>query len=109
MCSSDLEDRIQRTLTATVVNVERERKGNIVTDDIRSNIQSLRMNDDGVLEAELLTQPRGIRPMELLRVLDPSLALIRATRTHQWIDGPTGRDEPLMAGEFAVASRWAAL
>ena len=105
----ELEDRIQRTLTATVVNVERERKGNIVTDDIRSNIQSLRMNDDGVLEAELLTQPRGIRPMELLRVLDPSLALIRATRTHQWIDGPTGRDEPLMAGEFAVASRWAAL
>lgn len=105
----ELEDRIQRALRATVLSVERERKGNIVTDDIRSNIQSLQMNADGTIEAELLTQPRGIRPMELLRVLDPSLALIRATRTHQWIDGPTGRDEPLQAGEFAVTSRWAAV
>lgn len=104
----ELEDRIHRALGAPVLSVERERKGKIVTDDIRSNIQSLQVNGDGAIEAELLTQPRGIRPMELLRVLDPSLALIRAVRTHQWIDGPTGRAEPLEAGEFAVTSRWAA-
>lgn len=105
----ELEDRIQRALSASVLSVERERKGQTVTDDIRSNIESLQIHGDDTVEAELLTQPRGIRPMELLRVIDPALALIRATRTHQWIDGPTGREEPLRAGEFATSSRLAAI
>lgn len=105
----ELEDRIQRALSASVLSVERERKGHTVTDDIRSNIESLLVTGDETIEAELLTQPRGIRPMELLRVIDPALSLIRATRTHQWIDGPTGREEPLRAGEFDATSRWAAL
>ena len=104
----ELEDRIQRALSASVLSVERERKGQTVTDDIRSNIESLQLSGSDLIEAELLTQPRGIRPMELLRVIDPALALIRATRTHQWIDGPTGREEPLRAGEFATTSRLAA-
>lgn len=104
----ELEDRIQRALGASVLSVERERKGQTVTDDIRSNIESLQLSGIDLIEAELLTQPRGIRPMELLRVIDPALALIRATRTHQWIDGQTGREEPLRAGEFATASRLAA-
>jgi radical SAM-linked protein len=102
----ELEDRIQRALSASVLSVER--KGQTVTDDIRSNIESLQLSGTDLIEAELLTQPRGIRPMELLRVIDPALALIRATRTHQWIDGPTGREEPLRAGEFATTSRLAA-
>ena len=104
----ELEDRIQRALSASVLSVERERKGQTVTDDIRSNIESLQLSGTDLIEAELLTQPRGIRPMELLRVIDPALALIRATRTHQWIDGPTGREEPLRAREFATTSRLAA-
>ena len=48
--------------------------------------------------AELATQPRGICPTELLKALDPAFSLVRATRTHQWIDRDGVRSEPLPDG-----------
>ena len=67
-------------------------------------------SDDGrpcvLLAAELATQPRGLRPAELLTALSPDRELeeVRVRRTHQWISRADGaRDEPLALPEAAVA------
>ena len=51
----------ERLLAADHVDVTRERKGKSVTDDIRPYIHHLEVVD-GVVLAELGTQPRGLRP-----------------------------------------------
>lgn len=94
----ELKDRIQRAVGVETLTVERERKGRAVIDDIRSNIQTLTPTGDDTIVAELATQPRGIRPKELLKALDPAFLLVRATRTHQWIDRDGVRSEPLPDG-----------
>lgn len=92
----------QELLARDTVPVARERKGNIVHDDLRPNIVDIAV--DGVtLTAELATQPRGVRPAELLAALDPPLPdpLVsggRVCRTHQWIATADGaKREPLPA------------
>ena len=95
-----LEDLIQRAVSAESLTVERERKGRAVIDDIRSNIESLTLTGNDTILAQLATQPRGIRPMELLKAVDPAISLVRATRTHQWIDRDGVRSEPLSSGAF---------
>ena len=91
---------VERVLAAAEVLVTRERKGNEVTDDVRPAILSLAVvgpTDRGSeLEAELATQPRGLRPAELVAALDlPPDVEGRVVRTHQWtlVDG--ARQEPL--------------
>ena len=89
---------VERALAAETLPITRERKGREVTDDLRPAIIALTV---GALRltAELGTQPRGVRPSELLRVLDPTLEEVRVIRIHQWtaVDGTP--EEPL-----AVAS-----
>jgi hypothetical protein len=109
----------------------RERKGRQEHDDLRPSVLALAVSDDravvdgrrddavrsvGVV-AELATQPRGVRPIELVRGLiavsggssfHPSEgqaaagdrtvgipALDRACRTQQWIERDGIREEPL--------------
>jgi hypothetical protein len=101
-----VQERSELILGLSEVLVERERKGRTVIDDIRGNILTLAVSSDAAdwaLVAELKTQPRGVRPMELLGALDPNLRLVRATRTHQWIDRDGERTEPLLAGVFTAA------
>jgi hypothetical protein len=50
------------------------------------------------LRAELATQPRGLRPAELLGALGPGLDEVRVRRTHQWIERDGARWEPLPLG-----------
>ena len=59
--------------------------------------RSARRTRDGAcrLRAELATQPRGVRPGELLEGLGADLVLARACRTHQWIERDGARWEPL--------------
>src|SRR5205085_1236636 len=47
------------------------------------------------LEAELGTQPRGVRPGELLTARDPVVELGLVRRTHQWIERDGARWEPV--------------
>lgn len=92
-------------LAAESLVITRERKGQPVTDDVRPAILSLEVlgevvADDGrpcaSLVAELATQPRGLRPVELLAALSPVLEEVRVRRTHQWISRADGaREEPL--------------
>ena len=77
--------------------IEVERKGTPVTFDARPAI--LAIPADGGLTAELATQPRSLRPAELLRALDPHWGEGRVLRTHQWtlVDG--ARCEPIPFGD----------
>lgn len=123
----ELEAQIGAFLASPSVVVSRERKGRPVEDDIRPAVRSLTVADGSVaavaedggrpgdtrarLEAELATQPRGIRPAELLaglartrppgadgpedRITTGRPVLDRAWRTHQWIERDGIRAEPL--------------
>ena len=53
-----------------------------------------------VLVAELATQPRSLRPAELVRALDPTWVEGRVLRTHQWtlVDGARREPIPLPEG-----------
>ncbi len=91
-----------------------ERKGTETTIDARPAILELAVSDDvpqpgvsslrptAVLEATLATQPRSLRPAELLRALDATWREGRVLRTHQWtlVDG--ARSEPIPLGDIAT-------
>jgi hypothetical protein len=102
-----LQQAVDAMLAAEQLPVTRERKGKEVSDDIRPAILSLRVADDGWLEAELATQPRGVRPSELVAALSTFVARPdggepveegRVCRTHQWIVLDGARQEPLPPG-----------
>ncbi len=105
---SDLAAEVARVLAAERLPVTRERKGQAVTDDLRPGIVDLSVLPDAAdlvaghtrLVAELATQPRGIRPGELMAVFapprpDPILLGGRVIRTHQWITSDGAAREPL--------------
>jgi radical SAM-linked protein len=97
------EDRLRAmvagALAAPSLVISRERKGQPITDDVRPAIVAAAVLGatpaGALLECELATQPRGLRPSELLRALDPSLEHGRVCRTHQWISCDGARREPL--------------
>lgn len=90
---------IEQALAAESLMVTRERKGQQVTDDLRPAILSLALlgpaETGALLECELATQPRGVRPSELLRALGPDIEAGLVRRTHQWISREGARVEPL--------------
>lgn len=112
-----VQDFATAALAAESLVITRERKGQPVTDDVRPAILSLEvlgmacgeawgevMNDEVMSDgrtftrvvAELATQPRGLRPAELLAALSAVLEEVRVRRTHQWISRADGaREEPL--------------
>jgi len=85
-------------LEADTLPVRRARKGRMEVDDLRPSLRALsvRAGHDGpgsVLDCELGTRPRGVRPVELEQVL--GFALGPARRTCQWIEREGSRWEPL--------------
>jgi hypothetical protein len=64
--------------------VTRQRKGRSVTDDVRPAILSAEVLGGTTIEAELATQPRGLRPAEFLAAVDPTWRADRVTRINQW-------------------------
>jgi radical SAM-linked protein len=138
-----LEGQVASLLAAPTVPIVRERKGREELDDLRPSVLALAVSDDptpgsdpvgperpssvGVV-AELATQPRGVRPVELVRglvavsgtppegrsvggTLDAGSnvgtpVLDRACRTQQWIERDGARQEPLhRRGHLAGADR----
>lgn len=88
---SSVTAAVERVLAAPELVVTRERKGEAVTDDVRPAI--LRLDVLGTsLEAELATQPRSLRPAELVDALNPSpdeadpaaFHAARVMRLYQW-------------------------
>ncbi len=103
---------VERVLAAEELVTTRQRKGHDVTDDLRPLVVALaasvshptgptgpaRPTDDGTeLTCELATQPRGLRPAELVALLGDGLTEGRVLRTHQWIQHDGARQEPLAA------------
>ena len=90
---------VDRALAATELMLTRERKGKEVTDDLRPYLLDLSIvgpTPTGArLAAELGTQPRTLRPAELLAALDPPLAEGLVRRTHQWTTHDGARRELL--------------
>jgi radical SAM-linked protein len=129
-----MHEQVDRLLAAPVVSIVRERKGREEHDDLRPSILSLAVvdgpdvSDDGSIgvTAELATQPRGVRPVELVRGFiaagggSPNQqtvvwaaaggtpegvpVLARACRTQQWIERDGRREEPLSLGGVPVGS-----
>jgi radical SAM-linked protein len=103
-----VRDGIGALLATGAVPVVRERKGRTVTDDIRPAIGRLDLIEPDpqkstpVLGVELATQPRGVRPSELVDALAAftgrSLREGLVCRTHQWIELDGARQEPLPPG-----------
>jgi radical SAM-linked protein len=102
--SGDLTARVDAALAAPELIVRRERKGNITEDDIRPAIKALAADGDRLV-CELATQPRGVRPSELLGAMgiEPATASVR--RTHQWIERDGARWEPLPPDAPALHAR----
>ena len=59
--------------------------------------------DGSVLDAELATQPRSLRPAELLRAVDPTWVAGRVLRTHQWTSVDGARCEPIPFGDLGAS------
>ena len=97
LTEGEREAAIERTLASDEIVVTRERKGQEVTEDIRPCILDLQVlppgTGCGVVEAELATQPRSLRPAELVNALDPALHADRVVRIHQWTQVGGARQE----------------
>lgn len=100
---------VQRVLAASEVMVTRERKGREAVEDIRPGILSLQVlgstGRTASLEVELATQPRSLRPAELVRALDSALYLDRVVRTHQWTNVGGARQEVIPLPTAATPTR----
>ncbi len=94
-----IEEAIGRVLAAPELIRTRQRKGTDVTDDLRPYVRDLAVTGtaDGLTElsAHLGTQPRGLRPSELLALLGDGLEERRVCRTHQWMQHDGAMREPL--------------
>jgi radical SAM-linked protein len=130
--AAELGDRVDSLLAAPSVPIMRERKGKEELDDLRPSVLAMAVGDErGTTEAgpatigltaDLATQPRGVRPAELVRGLIAmsgppqgryavapvtvggdtaggtgvgTPVLDRACRTQQWIERDGIRQEPL--------------
>ncbi|HEX6421850.1 MAG TPA: TIGR03936 family radical SAM-associated protein [Acidimicrobiales bacterium] len=109
---------VSRALAASELTLTRERKGQPVTDDVRPAIVDLRVlgpvaevvaplapRATGIgtaLEAELATQPRALRPAELIAAIDPTWVVARVTRIHQGTQAGGARHEVIDLGPAAT-------
>ncbi len=95
-------ETIAAALASSILVVERLRKGELVTDDIRPDIDHLALvgpTPAGVeVEAELTAQPRVLRPGELAGLFGADAREGRTCRTHQFaLDAHGAKIEPLPA------------
>jgi len=97
-------------LDADRLMIERERKGQRHTDDIRPLVLDLHADATGHrLVAELATIGRALRPSELasLAFADVDPLDVRALRTHQWISHDGERREVLsLPAAMAAHTLW---
>ena len=99
----ELDAAVEAALASPSLVITRTMKGVAAADDVRPAILAVEVlevvsGDDGRpcvrFTAELATQPRGLRPAELLTALSavgsPALEEVRVRRTHQWISRADG-------------------
>lgn len=94
VAEGELEELVSVAIAADELWLARERKGQTTSEDVRPGIFSCSAVAH-TLQCELATQPRSLRPSELLRALRPDLEPALVRRTHQWIEREGARVEPL--------------
>ena len=99
---AEVVERTAVALAAPSLVLARTRKGQQVVDDIRPAIRTLEA-DGTVVTAEVATQPRGLRPGELLEACFGGAEPQRVLRTHQWIDRDGARREPIPVDATSLA------
>jgi radical SAM-linked protein len=112
----DLGERVARVLSAPELVITRERKGQAVVDDVRPAVLSLTRTEDPHFDgrgpevvADLATQPRGLRPSELVGLLGPGVAEGRVCRMHQWMSADGALREPVTLPQPATSAPHAEL
>jgi len=107
----ELTAAVEGLLAAPELIRTRQRKGVDVVDDHRPYIRDLSVvgptPEGAVLSAHLGTQPRGLRPAELIALLGDGWSERRVCRTHQWmqLDGATREPLPLDATSAPHATK----
>jgi radical SAM-linked protein len=93
---------VERLLDADQLVVHRERKGHPVAEDLRSALLDLALVGPTLsgteLVAELATQPRALRPGDVVPAIGefvPGVSAGRVCRTHQFTGADASRREPL--------------
>jgi radical SAM-linked protein len=98
-------DHLHAVVTAALASdtlpIVVERKGSETDLDARPAILSLEARGS-LLIAELATQPRSLRPAELLRALDPTWTVGSVVRTIQWTSVDGARCEPIPLGDLGA-------
>jgi radical SAM-linked protein len=118
LAPADVAAGVARALAAADLPLTRTRKGQTVTDDVRPAILDVRVLGPvtevvaplapratglaAALQAELATQPRGLRPTELIEAIDPTWVVVRVTRVHQWTQAGGARREVIDLGPAAT-------
>jgi len=113
--AADAQQAVAQALDATELVVSRERKGREVSEDIRPGILALRVLEvgevhadagDGTwLETELATQPRSLRPAELVDALDSTMNVGKVVRMEQWTQAGGARQEVIPLPSAATLAR----
>lgn len=92
---------VDEILQADRLEVSRRRKGEEVVEDVRPSLRAATVDTtadgDVMVDMELATQPRAVRPSEIIPALGPSGALRerRVLRIEQWIERDGSRRTPL--------------
>lgn len=93
------QEAVAALLAAPSIVVGRDRKGRVTEDDIRPGILDLSVTEAAgthvCLRADLGTQPRTLRPSELVAALGSPWSERRVRRLHQWIEDDGVLREPL--------------
>jgi radical SAM-linked protein len=115
VAAADAQVAVAQVLDASELVVRRERKGREVSDDIRPGILDVRVlspsevhADVGSatwLETELATQPRSLRPAELVDALDPTMTVGKVVRIQQWTQAGGARQEIIPLPSAATLAR----
>lgn len=111
----ELSRRIEAALEAPELHIEIERKGKLVQVDVRPQIVAMRMAPSTrsvatsatspVVEVELATKPRSVRPQELIDVVFGPIQRTRVTRLAQWTNVDGHRAEPVQITQPTPALR----
>jgi radical SAM-linked protein len=101
---SSVAAAVDRVMASDELVITRERKGETSVEDVRGAIVSSDVLGT-LVEAELATQPRALRPAEYISALDPAFRAGRVTRINQWTQADGARHEviPLDAGATQAA------
>lgn len=104
-----MKEAVEGLLAADAVILERERKGRSVKEDIRPAIATIAMVPGDLplshrLDVRVATQPRGVRPKEIMGGLGGEFSLMRSVRLKQWIETDGHFFEPLACSHEARAT-----